>query len=93
MFLFYTCPEPKPGKCPVINEGSFGTCDEGCTTDHDCEGNAKCCSNGCGSVCGKCLECQWEGGFIVDRNVIQIMIVNAMLTAALIDAVQFVVSA
>ena len=55
MFLFYTCPEPKPGKCPVINEGSFGTCDEGCTTDHDCEGNAKCCSNGCGSVCGKCL--------------------------------------
>ena len=39
----------KIGTCPVP-EGA-GICVELCTSDFDCDGNQKCCSNGCGHVC------------------------------------------
>ncbi|XP_067675714.1 spore coat protein SP87-like [Haliotis asinina] len=39
----------KSGECPrVIGPG---ICITECETDFDCNGNRKCCSNGCGSVC------------------------------------------
>ena len=45
---------PKAGYCPALTSDSgLGTCDQDCSGDFDCEGNAKCCSNGCGTVCGK----------------------------------------
>ena len=45
---------PKAGYCPALTADSgLGTCDQACSSDADCEGSAKCCSNGCGTVCGK----------------------------------------
>ena len=44
---------PKPGACPAASH-PFGCPQEAandCTTDADCSGRAKCCSNGCASVC------------------------------------------
>ena len=44
-------PMEKPGKCPVIPEGTAGTCAEQCFTDNDCPADLKCCPNGCGHSC------------------------------------------
>ncbi|XP_078000283.1 uncharacterized protein LOC144452853 isoform X2 [Glandiceps talaboti] len=41
----------KPGTCPAVEPGLVGTCVEECNSDHDCDGEDKCCSNGCGHVC------------------------------------------
>ena len=41
----------KPGFCPAVESDQLGTCEEECGSDNDCEGNQKCCSNGCGHVC------------------------------------------
>jgi len=41
----------KPGQCPQLEPGRFGVCWEACTTDADCAGDHKCCSNGCGHTC------------------------------------------
>lgn len=41
----------KPGFCPAVESDQLGTCEEECGNDDDCEGNQKCCSNGCGHVC------------------------------------------
>lgn len=39
----------KFGSCPESRE--VGICVELCSSDMDCSGNQKCCSNGCGHVC------------------------------------------
>jgi len=39
----------KPGTCPP--RPSVGTCVEMCSSDANCEGDLKCCSNGCGHTC------------------------------------------
>ena len=41
----------KSGQCPKLESGMMGTCYQGCNNDWDCEGDSKCCSNGCGHVC------------------------------------------
>lgn len=46
---------PKPGTCPAAIH-PFGCPADGntandCNTDADCSGRAKCCSNGCASIC------------------------------------------
>ena len=40
----------KSGECPNT-EGMNGICVEQCTADDSCEGEQKCCSNGCGHTC------------------------------------------
>ena len=40
----------KSGECPNT-EGMIGICVEQCTADDSCEGEQKCCSNGCGHTC------------------------------------------
>ncbi|KAL9958935.1 hypothetical protein ACROYT_G036012 [Oculina patagonica] len=40
----------KPGQCP---KPGIGTCVEGCSGDGDCNGEDKCCFNGCGHTCMK----------------------------------------
>ncbi|XP_071838885.1 uncharacterized protein [Apostichopus japonicus] len=37
--------------CPEISEGSVGTCVQECSSDANCTGSLKCCSNGCGMTC------------------------------------------
>ncbi|KAK7878625.1 hypothetical protein WMY93_030461 [Mugilogobius chulae] len=51
--------EPKPGSCPCPKRLPFsvGTCPRGCTSDHDCERNLKCCSSHCGPVCSDPITC------------------------------------
>ncbi|XP_077983615.1 uncharacterized protein LOC144438460 [Glandiceps talaboti] len=44
---------PKAGKCPAVTEGTSGTCVHDCSNDEECDGNKKCCSNGCGHVCSE----------------------------------------
>ncbi|XP_033114355.1 uncharacterized protein LOC117114776 [Anneissia japonica] len=39
------------GSCPAPEDGTVGICSEMCSSDNDCEGSMKCCSNGCGHVC------------------------------------------
>ncbi|CAF0832279.1 unnamed protein product [Brachionus calyciflorus] len=39
----------KPGSCPQPPD--FGICIMGCSHDFSCQGNLKCCSNGCGYTC------------------------------------------
>nr|XP_006822461.1 PREDICTED: neurogenic locus notch homolog protein 1-like [Saccoglossus kowalevskii] len=41
----------KLGTCPAVSNDAVGICVESCSYDHDCPGNDKCCSNGCGHVC------------------------------------------
>jgi len=41
----------KLGQCPAIKPGTIGLCVEQCSSDEDCNGNLKCCSNGCGHTC------------------------------------------
>ncbi|XP_023983713.1 WAP four-disulfide core domain protein 3-like isoform X2 [Physeter macrocephalus] len=43
--------EQRPGTCPPLPEGLYGSCDELCTGDESCPPGQKCCSNGCGQVC------------------------------------------
>ena len=40
----------KSGECPNT-EGMIGICVEQCAADDSCEGEQKCCSNGCGHTC------------------------------------------
>ena len=48
-FLF--CPSAKPGHCPAVDIHHVGICTSECSSDRDCQGNTKCCSNGCGRIC------------------------------------------
>jgi len=41
----------KPGRCPRISPDTVGICVEDCSNDADCDGDLKCCSNGCGHTC------------------------------------------
>ena len=41
----------KPGRCPTISPDTGGICVENCSSDADCDGDLKCCSNGCGHTC------------------------------------------
>ncbi|XP_074657809.1 anosmin-1-like [Tubulanus polymorphus] len=43
----------KPGTCPLPSEASGfeAACVKSCSKDGDCEGNRKCCDNGCGYTC------------------------------------------
>lgn len=41
----------KPGFCPAVEPDQVATSTEKCSTDNDCLGNQKCCSNDCGRVC------------------------------------------
>ncbi|XP_006891109.1 PREDICTED: WAP four-disulfide core domain protein 18-like [Elephantulus edwardii] len=41
----------RPGVCPEVPKGIFGTCVEECSGDEMCPTGMKCCSNGCGHVC------------------------------------------
>ncbi|XP_070554198.1 balbiani ring protein 3-like isoform X2 [Ptychodera flava] len=44
-------PMQKPGQCPAVEGGVAGICVEACSSDEECDGNKKCCSNGCGHIC------------------------------------------
>ena len=37
--------------CPPVRPGQIRICVERCSHDSDCNGDEKCCSNGCGHVC------------------------------------------
>uniref|UniRef100_A0A8D0HNW0 WAP domain-containing protein n=1 Tax=Sphenodon punctatus TaxID=8508 RepID=A0A8D0HNW0_SPHPU len=39
------------GKCPAPPADSKGLCSQFCSTDRDCPGSERCCSNGCGREC------------------------------------------
>ena len=46
--------------CPHT-DGAFGTCVEECSNDMDCQGQWKCCSNGCGHTCvDPVLMCEFD---------------------------------
>jgi len=45
------CLSVKPGQCQPPLPGTVGACIEECSTDADCQGVLKCCSNGCGHTC------------------------------------------
>lgn len=38
----------KPGKCPPVRPDEVGPCAILCRSDSECNGNQKCCRNGCG---------------------------------------------
>ncbi|XP_052057673.1 papilin-like isoform X2 [Mytilus californianus] len=44
-------PTTKPGQCPKLSISNIGSCVQACRRDVDCDGNQKCCSNGCGTTC------------------------------------------
>ena len=44
-------PNPKAGSCPAVPPGLGGYCVQECSSDYDCVGDRKCCSNGCGMTC------------------------------------------
>ena len=49
-----TCrPVTKEGRCPVVQrtQGGRANCEEDCRSDADCQGDNKCCFNGCGRSC------------------------------------------
>ena len=45
--------DKKPGNCPYVPPGTLGICINGCNGDDMCDGDEKCCSNGCGAMCMK----------------------------------------
>lgn len=49
------CLPRKPGQCPFLvppgSDNESNTCDYECRTDFHCDGNRRCCSNGCGTQC------------------------------------------
>ncbi|XP_072039204.1 uncharacterized protein [Amphiura filiformis] len=47
--------EPKSGYCPIVSAGTVGTCEMGCQDDDQCQGDQKCCFNGCGYSCADIL--------------------------------------
>ncbi|KAL4228992.1 hypothetical protein ACF0H5_012031 [Mactra antiquata] len=61
----------KPGTCPQMRD-RFGHCAEICSSDRDCRGRQKCCSNGCGHDCmdpvQNCRRCQGFLGYLRNRN-------------------------
>jgi len=42
---------PAKGRCPKVQKGAVGTCEEACEADRDCGDGSLCCSNGCGHTC------------------------------------------
>ena len=50
-----TCrPTTKEGRCPSVQRiqgGRSSSCEEECRSDADCQGDYKCCFNGCGRSC------------------------------------------
>ena len=44
-------PIPLFFSCPVLEGDVVGICSEECSSDSDCNGGQKCCSNGCGHTC------------------------------------------
>ncbi|XP_038046743.1 multiple epidermal growth factor-like domains protein 6 [Patiria miniata] len=67
-------PAVKPGQCPATPpETVGGICTTECSSDSDCAGELKCCSNNCGQVCVracpsfKCrINCPF--GYLTDEN-------------------------
>ncbi|KAK3752257.1 hypothetical protein QZH41_006590 [Actinostola sp. cb2023] len=47
--------QEKAGVCPTL-ASPFGACIITCGADEDCEGNTKCCNNGCGAWCSAPIE-------------------------------------
>ncbi|PNF36509.1 Amyloid beta A4 protein [Cryptotermes secundus] len=45
------CLPKKSGQCPYLIPVTAGSCDYECRSDLNCNGTAKCCSNGCGTRC------------------------------------------
>merc|ERR1712096_568321 len=44
--------ETKQGVCPKVpRDNKYASCTEDCTSDSDCDGDQKCCFNGCGNSC------------------------------------------
>ncbi|VFV46553.1 Hypothetical predicted protein [Lynx pardinus] len=43
--------QERPGICPKVPQGVFGSCVEMCSGDESCPQRMKCCSNGCGHIC------------------------------------------
>ena len=41
----------KPGHCPAVDIHHVGMCKSECSSDRDCQGDKKCCGNGCGRIC------------------------------------------
>ncbi len=41
----------KAGMCPAVDPEMAGICIQQCNDDGGCDGDKKCCSNGCGNVC------------------------------------------
>ncbi|XP_060600709.1 kielin/chordin-like protein [Ruditapes philippinarum] len=73
-----SCKLEKPGICPKPTATALSTCVDACWGDHDCTGDQKCCSNGCGRTCQdpatnctlvECLPIQCKhGSFIPERK-------------------------
>ena len=51
MFISSLTEPVRPGECPVIAEGTVGSCDTNCEADSVCPDDHKCCYNGCGYDC------------------------------------------
>nr|CAD7194476.1 unnamed protein product [Timema douglasi] len=45
------CLPKKSGQCPYLIPVRSGSCDFECKSDLNCNSTAKCCSNGCGTLC------------------------------------------
>nr|XP_022290704.1 notewaprin-b-like [Crassostrea virginica] len=41
----------KPGVCPYLSLAILRSCSSDCTGDSTCEGDRKCCYNGCARTC------------------------------------------
>ena len=52
-YIDFLGPTEKEGICPELPPGTVGICLQECENDFDCNGDLKCCKNGCGHVCTK----------------------------------------